>query len=173
MTQIATNYKFKISEDVTFIYNSNPEQVLFLTLIEIENDKCIIEVTTKNRIVGRQLILSKSTASYAFRVFKMQLESYKYYSEVFLCLNLAFSHKTNRATILVMRLYGRMFHHSQILRLRDRFDLEFQWAFDNNDDEDKMFKPVSIEVNLSKNKKRFGYFRGSYMRSDYRFHFYP
>ena len=166
-----TQTKFRIVEDVTF--NFAIDKTLYLTLIETDNNIYFLELTNENELLGRRLIIKGSNAKYTFDVFYRQLKSYSYYSEAMLCLELAFSYRTLRETILVMRLYGITFHYTALNKIRDRFGLIINYIYDDPDQEDVIHKPVKVEVHLQGKSKAFGYWRGTSFSSDFRFYFYP
>lgn len=169
--QESTQNKFRIVEDVTFNFAIN--KTLYLTLIETDNNKYFLELSDAEGLRGRRLIIEASNARYVFDVFNRQLKSYSYYSQALLCLELAFSYRTLRETVLVMRLYGITFHHAAIPRIKARFCLELNYVYDDPNNDDLIHKPVSIEVRFPGKKKIFGFWRGTSFASDFRFNFYP
>lgn len=171
LNQVIRQNKFRIVEDVTFNFAIN--KTLYLTLIETDNDVYFLELTNENALLGRRLIIRGSNAKYTFDVFNKQLKSYSYYSEALLCLELAFSYRTLRETVLVMRLYGITFHHVALGKIRDRFGLELNWIYDDPDQEDLIHKAVKVEVHLKGKSKVFGFWRGTSYSADFRFNFYP
>lgn len=162
---------FKIREDETFHYGGNIR--LFLTLIETDSNKYFLEVSSPVSLIGRRLLIPENIAREVYGVFRQQLLSSKYLSEVMLCLDNSFSYKTLRETVFAVKVYNKQFTNHEVLKLRSDFDLDYQYQFDNALQEDKALEPVSVIVNFSGKSKPMGYFRGAYLGTDYRFHFYP
>lgn len=171
MNKINTDTKFKICEDETF--NFNVGQKLFLTLIETDSNKFYVEITNPKELIGRRLIVERKNAFHTFSVFRKQLISFKYHSEVLLFLNNSFSYKTLRETVFAATVYDRPFNHQGIYKLREAFNLDYQLKFDDDSTVDKTFEPVSVIVNFSGKSKSIGYWRGPFCGQEYRFHFYP
>ena len=171
MSRTKSDTCFKIREDETFHYGSTNR--LFLTLIETDSNKYYLEISSPIALVGRRLLIEEKIARKIYGVFRKQLLSSKYLSEVMLCLDNAFSYKTLRETVFAMRVYNMQFTNQEVVKIRADFDLDYQYKFDNEEVLEKSFEPVSVIVNFSGKAKPIGYFRGSYLGSDYRFHFYP
>lgn len=162
---------FKIREDETFYFGGNNR--LFLTLIEADSNKYFLEISSPIALIGRRLQIDGKIARHIYDVFKQQLLSSKYLSEIMLCLDNAFSYKTLRETVFAAKVYNKQFTNHEVLKIRSDFDLDYQYQFDNALQEDKALEPVSVIVNFSGKSKPMGYFRGAYLGTDYRFHFYP
>lgn len=171
MSNTKNDICFKIKEDETFHYGSTNR--LFLTLIETDSNKYYLEVSSPIALVGRRLLIEGKIARTIYGVFREQLIASRYLSEVMLCLDNAFSYKTLRETVFAVKVYNKQFSNHEVLKIRADFDLDFQYKFDNDLIEEKALEPVTVIVNFLGKKKPIGYFRGSYLGSDYRFHFYP
>ena len=171
MNKTKSDTCFTIREDETFSYGGVNR--LFLTLIETDSNRYFLEVSSPIALIGRRLVIDGKIARQIYDVFRQQLVSSKYLSEVMLCLNNAFSYKTLRETVFAAKVYNKQFTNHEVLKIRADFDLDYQYKFDNDHVEEKAFEPVSVIVNFSGKTKSIGYFRGSYLGADYRFHFYP
>jgi len=166
-----TQSKFKIIEDETFYFR--PAYKMFLTLIESDANKFLLEITDASQLIGRRLVIEKSYAFHVFFVFRKQLVSFKYHSEAMLCLKNVFGYKTLRETVFAATVYGCQFNHQEIYKLREAFNLDYQLKFDDDSIADKTFEPVSVIVTFSGKSKPIGNWRGPFCGQDYRFHFYP